>query len=563
MANRDWSAVRVLARVSLSLWPLTVGFVQPFNSYLLILLGDLLGGFFFWPLFLNFSLVFTGALTGLGLMSLRPKAKKVDWMEGFHELGRRIEASKWDIFSLCGGIVLPVSVGSNAFTSKWIGFGPTYLGVSCGLVLSSLIIDWKGLFWAQKRPVTWLDILGAFLVLGGTAMFVAGTIEGDMVAGVSVNHGKRVGLLILAVVSGILLVIQGALNKRLTQALGDPWRSASWAAFCAVVGLFPLAMSEGPRAPEAISRTPPSEAFRYLSGLIGLAILLTSMSAPRYLGFSLYAKARVSGEVVGAVLIGVTHGLYSLAKEQRERVTTLAIVGLMVTFVGFFVSLKWNDKPPSEVVTQEVPPAGPAGVGGVMGEGGVRSRSQRNLAVGSESGDAGPVESTGTAEGGPSSAAAMPPHTSTHTDSAHVSEAQREYEADHTKEDSVRGGGGIDGSVDRLKAEKEEEGSGVLAVQSSDSKQQLSQEYLECLSGRRRTPKGGILVQGGTSTREETSSLPASPSKRSASAPIEAYSPQQEEKAPSSPSRPSERQLDVSSSRRFLQSLHQSEISDC
>uniref|UniRef100_A0A0G4HF66 EamA domain-containing protein n=1 Tax=Chromera velia CCMP2878 TaxID=1169474 RepID=A0A0G4HF66_9ALVE len=343
----DGPVGRVACKVALSLWPFSVGFVQPFNSYLMILLRNVLDDSFFWPLFLNYVVVLAGALVGLAVMSLRPPSEARSWLEGFREVGRRVKGSGWEVFSLCGGIVLPVSVGSNAFTSRLIGFGPTYLGVSCGLVVSSLLIDWRGLIWAQKQAVNWLDILGAFLVMGGTAMFVGGTLEEGLRTGSGgeFGQGERVGLLLLSVVSGILLVVQGALNKRLTQALGDPWKSASWSALCAVVLLLPIAFATGPKVPEMIGRTPPSQQwFRYLSGLIGLAILLTSMSAPKYLGFSLYAKARVSGEVVGAVMIGVTPGLISYVNGHQETVSVMGILGLLVTFAGFFISLKLADQ---------------------------------------------------------------------------------------------------------------------------------------------------------------------------------------------------------------------------
>uniref|UniRef100_A0A0G4GQ86 EamA domain-containing protein n=1 Tax=Chromera velia CCMP2878 TaxID=1169474 RepID=A0A0G4GQ86_9ALVE len=322
-------------QVVLSVWPFTNGFLIPVQSAFIIALQNVLGpNSLAWGVFFNHSVIFTVSLC---LCFQGPPLSKA-----FENLRAAVRKDKWELVSCVGGLLSITSIFLGAFVSDQIDFGPAFLVIACGMISLSLLLDWKGWMWATKRKIRVLDLVGAGMTILGTGVF---TVTGALRETTKHYSAVSAASFALAFVSGCIFTAQGAVNKRLAHTLGNTFRSSFWAGATGVCILLPIAFGSQPNPCFQCAR--PSDSWKFMVGVIGLALLLSNMTVPRFLGFSLAAKARVCGNIVGAVILD--QFLYELTgKRKAPSPTPVQIAGLVLALLGLIIAIR----PPPKVGTE-------------------------------------------------------------------------------------------------------------------------------------------------------------------------------------------------------------------
>lgn len=70
-----------------------------------------------------------------------------------------------------GGLFGVLFVVGNIITAQALGTGMAVIILLTGLMIGGLLVDQFGLFESKQRPVTWKEILGVVIMVGGAALF--------------------------------------------------------------------------------------------------------------------------------------------------------------------------------------------------------------------------------------------------------------------------------------------------------------------------------------------------------------------------------------------------------
>uniref|UniRef100_A0A0G4HMP6 Uncharacterized protein n=1 Tax=Chromera velia CCMP2878 TaxID=1169474 RepID=A0A0G4HMP6_9ALVE len=346
----------------IALWPFAVGSLTPFISLLMLSLANVIKTSILWPLLINYG---TALVLCFPLAFSGPPIREVA-----SNLKTRLESSPADYFSLFAGIVSAGGIGIGAYCSGRIGFGVTYVTATCVMVVLSALIDACGLLWAVKRRLRVVDYVSIVLVISGTAVWV---FDSDgrkgLAVGAALSPVEYGGTVILAAVGAASLLASGPFNKRLTQSTGNTFRTTVFCSAVACCGIVIVASGVNPRPrwDLVVAR----DWWKFFPGVMGFCMLLTSQTAPRWIGFALSNRARVAGNIVGAlVLDSLRVGLNGRPHEEGHKVMSPGVAtGFGLVMLGLVISLQPPPPPhkppspsPSPSSSAEVyPPSGEAG----------------------------------------------------------------------------------------------------------------------------------------------------------------------------------------------------------
>uniref|UniRef100_A0A0G4I7R9 EamA domain-containing protein n=1 Tax=Chromera velia CCMP2878 TaxID=1169474 RepID=A0A0G4I7R9_9ALVE len=305
---------------TIALLPLLAGSCLPLQAAIMLVLRRILGSTL-WVLVWNY--------VGLTVLTIPACFWGRSWRESFEALKEKVRADWRDAFSLLPGVVGPMVVFSTIFVSGNVGLGTSFVFSVCGSVVASLLLDFTGALWAERKPVSALRIGGAVLILGGTGAFQA-----DSMMDSRTSAGGLILFLVLGVTAGGLFVVQAAMNKRLTQTFANPCRAAALTGLQGMAVTVPIALALDP-LPD-FSRARGVDFWAFLSGSVGLLMVISSMTAPRFVGFSVTFQLTVLGQVVAAVVYDRYLSVFGL--ESRD-VTLARGVGLVLVLLGMLTSL--------------------------------------------------------------------------------------------------------------------------------------------------------------------------------------------------------------------------------
>ncbi len=234
-------------------------------------------------------------------------------------------------WQLLGGIGGATFVTAQSTTVQYLGVAVFTVSVVAAQNANSLVVDRIGLGPAGVQAVTGRRVIAAIIATFGVGLAVSSRSgSGDF----------QFAALIFALVAGLLIAVQQALNGQVAATSGSP--------FVAGLGNFVVgfvALSVGVVAyqlisPHEIGRVPSftSELPIYVGGLIGVAFIVVAAAVVHKLGVLLFALLSIVGQMGGALLLNV------VVADPNQPVNLLLILGVAIT--GGAVALAATAKKP-------------------------------------------------------------------------------------------------------------------------------------------------------------------------------------------------------------------------
>jgi bacterial/archaeal transporter family-2 protein len=217
---------------------------------------------------------------------------------------------------MCGGFV----VAAQGITVSSLGVAVFTVAVVSGNVVSSLVVDRKGIGPGGPRPVTAARAAGA--VLAVIAVLVA----------VSSRFGHPSGLWLAALpaLAGIGLTWQVAVNG-LVRREADNVVVPTLVNFLAGAAVLIVAFAVDLLA-RGTPNAPPGPWWLYLGGPLGIGAVLTAVTAVRFVGVLVLGLASIAGQLIGAVLLDL------IVPAPGAALTVAGVIGAAITMVAVGVA---------------------------------------------------------------------------------------------------------------------------------------------------------------------------------------------------------------------------------
>lgn len=234
---------------------------------------------------------------------------------------------------LLGGLASPLYITSGILLFPRIGALAAVGLFVTGQMFASLALDLFGLLGVVRQPVSVGIVLGAVAVLVGITIVLRGAKQAQGTGGpgtAQVSTAGRVGWIVLGLVAGAVLPIQGAVNGRLRADLKEPLAVGLFSFIVAtltilVVLLILMATKKTP-APKlnALGKVP---WWGWLGGACAAVyVIATFMLIPR-IGAATTIALTVTGQQLASALID-HFGLFRLPKRplNAARLTGLGLL---------------------------------------------------------------------------------------------------------------------------------------------------------------------------------------------------------------------------------------------
>jgi len=313
----------------ISLIPFIIAAGLPIQAVCNIAVGRLLGHPF-WGVAVSYWLA---ALLAFFLVFKKDNTNKRSLGDGFVELKQQLRSGAFEWTALLSGVLGVFVVSAMVFVPSVVGFGSFFTASVCGQIVMSLVLDYTGILWSPEKTVTPLQVVGALLVMLGTALFQCAAIAAG--AG-SAGAGPFIGLLAVAMGAGCAIVVQSALSRRLGASLGTPWR-AVWVT-CIIAGTL-VTICAAIAQPSPLRKLPEAtDLWMFLGGGFGFLVLSVIVIVPTYIGFSLTFTMLVIGKLISSVLVDLFVAPPLLGREPVP-FTSLRAGGLAVAVGGVCVGM--------------------------------------------------------------------------------------------------------------------------------------------------------------------------------------------------------------------------------
>ncbi|WFE28814.1 DMT family transporter [Solwaraspora sp. WMMD791] len=206
---------------------------------------------------------------------------------------RTLRAARLPWWTYLGGIGGAFFVTAATYAVPVLGVAVLTIAQVAGNSLGGLVVDRVGLAPAGRLAVTGPRLAGALLGVGAVVVAQLGRPVGQL----------AVGLIVLAVVGGLAVSIQSALNGRVSAA--STTAMGIVANFVVSTPLVLIAAGLFGAYEAAAGRPWPGEWYLYLGGLFGVGIVVALLVGVRSVGVLRTGLGVVAGQLVGALLIDV------------------------------------------------------------------------------------------------------------------------------------------------------------------------------------------------------------------------------------------------------------------
>ena len=238
----------------------------------------------------------------------------------------RLPAIPW--WHAIGGVASALYVLSTILLFPRLGAVVTVGLYTAGQMLASLALDGLGLLGVPRQELGVPEIAGAVAVLLGIGAIVAGQSTKDGARGTL----ARPGLVLLALLAGALLPVQGAVNALLRSDLQAPFAAGVISfvvATLAMLIVIPAAtLTSGPQL--ALNGLRAMPWWGWLGGVAGAAYVTTVFTAIPVIGTSAVVALTVAGQQVASVLVD----RLGLLRFPQRGVSVMRIAGVMGLLAG-------------------------------------------------------------------------------------------------------------------------------------------------------------------------------------------------------------------------------------
>jgi transporter family-2 protein len=249
---------------------------------------------------------------------------------------------------LLGGLASPLYITSGILLFPRLGALAAVGLFVTGQMFASLALDLFGLFGVPRQPLTVGITVGAVAVLAGITVIIRGQLNAQKAAAPAAPAGggtavatkaatgtsvKQAGWIVLGIVAGAVLPIQGAVNAKLRADLQAPITVALISFVVAtlaiaVVLLVMRALNRTPAPKLAPLKTMPW--WGWLGGACAAAYVTATFMLIPEIGAATTVALTVTGQQLASALID-SRGLFQM---PRRPFTSVRITGLALLVVG-------------------------------------------------------------------------------------------------------------------------------------------------------------------------------------------------------------------------------------
>jgi transporter family-2 protein len=227
-----------------------------------------------------------------------------------------------------GGLATAIYVASTILLFPRLGAVVTVGLFIAGQMTASLALDAFGILGVPQQVPGAMSVAGTLAVFAGAAAIVLGQKDASNQLGVA-----KVGWIVLAVVAGAVLPVQGAVNGLLRNDIGAPLAvgTVSFAVATLTMGLvlwISLALWDQPRPTLAgLARMP---WWGWLGAACGATYVVTVFSAMPAIGTAAAIGLTVAGQQIASLFVD-RFGLFRLPKRE---IKLLRYAGVAIMLIG-------------------------------------------------------------------------------------------------------------------------------------------------------------------------------------------------------------------------------------
>ena len=241
-----------------------------------------------------------------------------------HELG---QVRAWH---LLGGLGSAVYITAGILLFPRLGAVVTVGMFIAGQMLGSLVLDTSGWLGVERSGLGASEVGGAAAVAAGAALIVRAQAGGGAV-GAAVH--RRARWLLLALVAGAILPVQGAINAQLRADLDAPMTVGAFSFVVATAAMalalgWSVGLRGGPAPRVAPLRSLPW--WGWLGGLCGASYVTSVFLLIPEIGVASTVALTVAGQQVASVFVD-RYGLFRLPQRPISR---LRLSGVVILLLG-------------------------------------------------------------------------------------------------------------------------------------------------------------------------------------------------------------------------------------
>jgi bacterial/archaeal transporter family-2 protein len=243
---------------------------------------------------------------------------------GIPQLAHAVRTRALPRWQILGGLLGGFFVAVQSATVPLLGVAAFTVAVVAGQSANSLLVDRAGLGPAGKQPITRMRVFAAGLALVAVTLAVADRF-GDSVNFAPIALG-------FAVIAGVLIAVQQAMNANVGRAAGSPM-TAAWVNF--LFGTLGLAAALGIGITLFTGQwtaLPGTPWWMYLGGTIGLIFIAAAAWVVPIIGVLIFALASIAGQLFGALALDL------ILPAPGSVVTWNLIAGVLLALVAVVLS---------------------------------------------------------------------------------------------------------------------------------------------------------------------------------------------------------------------------------
>jgi len=227
-----------------------------------------------------------------------------------------------------GGIATAIYVASTIILFPRLGAVVTVGLFIAGQMLASLSLDAFGVLGVPRQPLEAVTIIGSLAVFAGAAAIVFGQKGATSELSIA-----KLGWLLLALLAGAVLPVQGAINGLLRHDIGAPFvvGTVSFAVATlsmAVVLLIAIALTDAPKPQLAgLAKLP---WWGWLGAFCGATYVTTVFTAIPAIGTAAAVGLTIAGQQIASLFVD-RYGWFRLSKRE---ISGLRFGGVAVMLVG-------------------------------------------------------------------------------------------------------------------------------------------------------------------------------------------------------------------------------------
>ena len=266
----------------------------------------------------------SGTVVLIGVLLARTSIR-----HGLHQIAEALRDGSLRRWQLLGGLFGGFFVGVQSAVVPLLGVAAFTVATVAGQSSNSLVVDRVGLGPAGQQAITVRRVVSAVLAVIAVVIAVSnrfGTAEFSAAA------------VALAVLAGVGIAIQQALNGRVAMAAGHPMTATFVNFVFGTLGLVVALLLHTMMAGEAFGRLVGAPWWAYLGGLLGIVYIAIAAWVVPIVGVLLFVLLSIAGQLAGALVLD------AVAPTSGTAVAWNLIAGVALAFVAVAVTARGRQR---------------------------------------------------------------------------------------------------------------------------------------------------------------------------------------------------------------------------